>query len=257
MAAAFNLVLSDRNVKAILVNIFAGINRCDWVAQGVVQAAQGLRCRWWYGLRGPMSRRAGASSRVRAAHHLGGHAGGGGAQSGAASRGSHMSILIDASTRVIVQGVTGDKASFHTQEMIDYGTRVVGGVTPGKGGQTHLGRPVFNTVKDAVNATGAEASLAFVPPPYAADALMEAADAALRLVCIITDGIPAQDMMRVKRYLNAIPRSSAPRWSARTAPASSARARPCSASCRATSIFPAASASSRAPAPWATRPARR
>ncbi len=117
-----------------------------------------------------------------------------------------MSILIDASTRVIVQGVTGDKASFHAKEMIDYGTRVVGGVTPGKGGQTHLGRPVFNTVKDAVNATGAEASLAFVPPPYAADALMEAADAALRLVCIITDGIPAQDMMRVKRYLKRYPK---------------------------------------------------
>ena len=117
-----------------------------------------------------------------------------------------MSILIDAATRVIVQGFTGDKASFHAKEMIDYGTRVVGGVTPGKGGQSHLGRPVFNTVKDAVNATGAEASLAFVPPPYAADALMEAADAALRLVCIITDGIPAQDMMRVKRYLRRYPR---------------------------------------------------
>ncbi len=117
-----------------------------------------------------------------------------------------MSILIDATTRVIVQGFTGDKASFHAKEMIDYGTRVVGGVTPGKGGQSHLGRPVFHTVKDAVNATGAEASLAFVPPPYAADALMEAADAGLRLVCIITDGIPAQDMMRVKRYLRRYPR---------------------------------------------------
>ncbi len=117
-----------------------------------------------------------------------------------------MSILIDAATRVIVQGFTGDKATFHAKEMIDYGTRVVGGVTPGKGGQTHLGRPVFNTVKDAVNATGAQASLAFVPPPYAADALMEAADAGLRLVCIITDGVPAQDMMRIKRYLKRYPR---------------------------------------------------
>jgi len=112
-----------------------------------------------------------------------------------------MSILIDETTPVILQGFTGDKATFHAKEMMAYGTRVVGGVTPGKGGQTHLGRPVFNTVKDAVRATGAEASLAFVPPPYAADALMEAADAGLRLVCIITDGIPAQDMMRVKRYL--------------------------------------------------------
>src|SRR6267378_3252509 len=119
-----------------------------------------------------------------------------------------MSILIDEKTRVIVQGFTGDKASFHAKEMIAYGTRVVGGVTPGKGGQTHLDRPVFDTVKEAVEATGAEASLAFVPPPYAGDALMEAADAGLRLVCIITDGIPAQDMMRVKRYLMRYPRES-------------------------------------------------
>jgi len=119
-----------------------------------------------------------------------------------------MSILIDEKTRVIVQGFTGDKASFHAKEMIAYGTRVVGGVTPGKGGQKHLDRPVFDTVKDAVQATGAEASLAFVPPPYAGDALMEAADAGLRLVCIITDGIPAQDMMRVKRYLMRYPRES-------------------------------------------------
>jgi malate-CoA ligase subunit alpha len=117
-----------------------------------------------------------------------------------------MSILIDATTRVIVQGITGDKATFHAKEMIGYGTQVVGGVTPGKGGQVHLDRPVFNTVKDAVRATGAEASLAFVPPPYAADALMEAADAGLKLVCIITDGIPSQDMMRVKRYLRRYPK---------------------------------------------------
>ena len=112
-----------------------------------------------------------------------------------------MSILIDEKTRVIVQGYTGDKATFHAKEMIAYGTNVVGGVTPGKGGRTHLDRPVYDTVKEAVRATGAEASLAFVPPPYAADALMEAADAGLKLVTIITDGIPAQDMMRVKRFL--------------------------------------------------------
>ena len=118
-----------------------------------------------------------------------------------------MSILIDENTPVIIQGFTGDKATFHATEMIAYGTNVVGGVTPGKGGRRHLDRPVFDTVKDAVKATGAEASLAFVPPPYAADALMEAADAGLRLVCIITDGIPAQDMMtRVKRYLRRYPR---------------------------------------------------
>jgi len=117
-----------------------------------------------------------------------------------------MSILIDEKTAVLVQGFTGDKASFHAKAMIDYGTRVVGGVTPGKGGQTHLGRPVFNTVKDAVRATAATTSIAFVPPAFAADSLMEAADAGLKLVCIITDGIPAQDMMRVKRYLMRYPR---------------------------------------------------
>ena len=117
-----------------------------------------------------------------------------------------MSILIDEKTRVIVQGFTGDKATFHANEMIQYGTNVVGGVTPGKGGKVHLDRPVFNTVQQAVDATGAQASLAFVPPPYAADALMEAADAGLDLVCIITDGIPAQDMMRVKRYLRRYPK---------------------------------------------------
>jgi malate-CoA ligase subunit alpha len=117
-----------------------------------------------------------------------------------------MSILIDESTSVLVQGFTGDKASFHAKEMIAYGTRVVAGVTPGKGGQTHLNCPVFNTVKDAVRETGATTSIAFVPPAFAADSLMEAADGGLRLVCIITDGIPAQDMMRVKRYLMRYPR---------------------------------------------------
>ena len=117
-----------------------------------------------------------------------------------------MSILIDEKTPVIIQGFTGDKATFHAREMIAYGTRVVGGVTPGKGGQTHLERPVFNTVKEAVRATGATTSLAFVPPAFAADSLMEAADAGLALVCTITDGIPAQDMMRVKRYLMRYPK---------------------------------------------------
>ena len=118
-----------------------------------------------------------------------------------------MSSLIDEKTPIIVQGFTGDKASFHASEMINYGSNVVGGVTPGKGGLIHLERPVFNTVKDAVNETNATASLAFVPPTYAADALMEAADAGLSLVCIITDGIPSQDMMRVKRFLMRYPKN--------------------------------------------------
>ena len=112
-----------------------------------------------------------------------------------------MSILIDEKTPILVQGITGDKGSFHTKEMIGHGSNVVGGVTPGKGGATHLGVPVFDTVKEAVRVTGATASITFVAPAFAADAIMEAADAGIRLVCSITDGIPAQDMMRVKRYL--------------------------------------------------------
>jgi len=112
-----------------------------------------------------------------------------------------MSILLDKNTRVIVQGFTGKIGSFHAEDMKRYGTNVVGGVTPGKGGQTHLDMPVFNTVKGAVQETGADASIVFVPPPFAADSIMEAADAGIRLCVCITDGIPSQDMIRVKRYM--------------------------------------------------------
>ena len=112
-----------------------------------------------------------------------------------------MSILIDENTPVIVQGITGRIGSFHTEEMLAYGTNLVGGVTPGKGGADHLGKPVFNTVKDAVDATGATASIIFVPPPSAADSIMEAADAGISVCVAVTDGIPAQDMIRVKRYM--------------------------------------------------------
>ena len=112
-----------------------------------------------------------------------------------------MSILVDERTRVIIQGFTGDKGTFHGKEMIAYGTNLVGGVTPGKGGQRHLDRPVFNTVKEAVREAGAEATIIFVPAAFCADSIMEAADAGIRFICAITDGIPAQDMMMVKRYL--------------------------------------------------------
>lgn len=112
-----------------------------------------------------------------------------------------MAILIDDSSRVIIQGITGKMASFHAEEMIEYGTNVVGGVTPGKGGTTHLDRPVFNTVKEAVRQTGADTSILFVPAPFAADSIMEAADGGIRYCVAITEGIPAQDMMRVKRYM--------------------------------------------------------
>lgn len=112
-----------------------------------------------------------------------------------------MSILINENTKVLVQGITGRMAQFHTKEMIEYGTNVVAGVTPGKAGEVIEDVPVFNTVKEAVDATGAEASLVFVPPPFAADSIMEAADAGIRYAVCITDGIPAQDMIRVKRYM--------------------------------------------------------
>jgi malate-CoA ligase subunit alpha len=117
-----------------------------------------------------------------------------------------MAILINEKSRIIVQGFTGDKGTFHAKEMIEYGKNVVGGVTPGKGGSKHLGLPVFDTVKDAVNAVGADTSITFVAPAFCADALMEAADAGIKLVCSITDGIPAQDMMRVKRFLMRYPK---------------------------------------------------
>ena len=121
-----------------------------------------------------------------------------------------MSILIDETTPILVQGMTGDKGTFHTKEMVAYGSNVVGGVTPGKGGGTHLGLPVFNTMKEAVKTTGATTSITFVAPAFCADAIMEAADAGIRLICSITDGIPAQDMMRVKRYMMRYPKASRP-----------------------------------------------
>lgn len=119
-----------------------------------------------------------------------------------------MSILLNGETKVIVQGITGKMARFHTAEMIEYGTNVVGGVVPGRGGELVEGLPVFNTVKEAVAQTGAEASLVFVPPPFAADSIMEAADNGIRYCVCITDGIPAQDMIVVKRYMFRFPRES-------------------------------------------------
>jgi malate-CoA ligase subunit alpha len=112
-----------------------------------------------------------------------------------------MAIFINETTRIIVQGFTGKIGSFHAQDMINYGSKVVGGITPGKGGQIHLGLPVFNTVKEAVQQAGAEASIIFVPPAFAADSIMEAADAGIKYCVAITDGIPTQDMMTVKNFL--------------------------------------------------------
>ena len=112
-----------------------------------------------------------------------------------------MAILIDRNTPVIVQGFTGQTGTFHSMEMIEYGTNIVGGVTPGKGGTNNLNRPVFDTMREAVAATGATASISFIPPPFAADGIMEAADAGIKYCVCISDGIPAHDMIRVKRYM--------------------------------------------------------
>jgi succinyl-CoA synthetase alpha subunit len=114
-----------------------------------------------------------------------------------------MSILVNKNSRIIVQGFTGGEGTFHAQQMIEYGTQVVGGITPGKGGQKHLDRPVFNTVVDAVKKTGANTSVIFVPAAFAADAIMEAAEAGIGVVVCITEGIPTQDMVKVKEYLKS------------------------------------------------------
>ena len=112
-----------------------------------------------------------------------------------------MSVLVNKDSRIIVQGFTGSEGTFHATQMLEYGTNVVGGVTPGKGGQTHLDRPVFNTVKDAVITTGADVSVIFVPPAFAGDAIIEAADAGIKVIVTITEGIPTRDMIKVKSYL--------------------------------------------------------
>ena len=116
-----------------------------------------------------------------------------------------MSVLVNKNTKVIVQGFTGQQGTFHATQMVEYGTKVVGGVTPGKGGTTHIELPVFNTVREAVDATGADASVIYVPPPFAADAILEAADAGIRVIVCITEGIPVLDMLRVKNTLKGYP----------------------------------------------------
>jgi len=112
-----------------------------------------------------------------------------------------MSVLVNKNSKIVVQGFTGSEGTFHSEQMIEYGTNIVGGITPGKGGQVHLGRPVFNTVADAVEKTGADVSVIFVPPAFAADAIMEAADAGIKVIVCITEGIPTRDMVIAKQYL--------------------------------------------------------
>ena len=207
MVKAFKLISQDEKVKVILVNIFAGINRCDWVAEGIIQALQKIKINMPLVIRlagtnvekgnkilkeskinyiEASTLEDAANKAVKALKELGEKL---------------MSILIDKKTKILVQGFTGKFGSFHAEEMIKYGTSVVGGVTPGKGGQTHLNLPVFNTVKEAVKNTGATASILFVPPAFAADSAMEAADAGIKTCVAITDGIPSHDMIKIKRYM--------------------------------------------------------
>ena len=115
-----------------------------------------------------------------------------------------MAVLVTKDSKIIVQGITGKEGSFHAGQMIEYGTPIVGGVTPGKGGQEHLGKPVWNTVDEAVRTAGADTSIIFVPPPYAGDAIMEAASAGIKVIICITEGIPVQDMVKVKAYIDTV-----------------------------------------------------
>ena len=218
---AFKILLADKNVRAVLINIFGGILRCDVLAAGRHRGRAGARrqgadCH----PHGRHERRAGqAHARGERAEfperRRNGRRGREGGRSGgitlppaapaACSRASIMSILLDKNTRLLVQGLTGREGTFHAQQAADYGTTVVGGVTPGKGGTTHEGWPIFNTVAECVRETGANASVIFVPPAFAADAIMEAAEARLPLVVCITEGIPTLDMMKVMDFIRDTP----------------------------------------------------
>lgn len=168
-----------------------------------------------------------------------------------------MAILINENTRIVVQGFTGKIDAFHAQDMINYGSNVVGGITPGKGGQTHLGLPVFNTVKEAVQEVGADASIIFVPPAFAADSIMEAADAGIKYCVAITDGIPTQDMMTVKNFLRRLPDDKRMVLTGLIALALSAQENQCWASCLDISTCLVMSASWVAPVRWVTKPPRK
>ena len=204
VTTAFKLILQNPKVKAILVNIFGGIVRCDMIAEGVIGAARDLGLHLPVvvrieGTNAPQGRKMLAESGLEliAAADL----------TDAAKkvvRGREevtMSILINKNTRVICQGFTGKQGTFHSEQCLEYGTKLVGGVTPGRGGEKHLGLPVFDTVRDAVAKTGADATMIYVPAPFAADAIIEAADAGIELIVCITEGIPVNDMVKVKAAL--------------------------------------------------------
>jgi succinyl-CoA synthetase alpha subunit len=207
VAAAFRILLSDAAVKAIFINIFGGILRCDVLAEGVVVAAREGRAqgaaRRPHGRHERRARQADPRG-VEARHHLrDGH--GGRRQEGGRRGGAVMSVLVGKKTRVLTQGITGATGQLHTRLCREYGTQMVAGVTPGRGGTDFEGIPIFDTVSAAVQATGADASVIYVPPGGAGDAIMEAADAGIPLVVCITEGVPVLDMVRVKRFLEGRP----------------------------------------------------
>ncbi len=206
MATSLEVVLSDPAVRAVFINIFGGITRCDLVAKGMLGSARPGRChRAARGAPRRHERRAGAGDPRRSrepAHRAGRDDARGGRAGGVdRERGGGVSILVGADTRLVVQGLTGKEGTFHTLRNRDYGTHVVAGVTPGKGGHDVEGIPVFDTVADAVRETGANTSMIFVPPRFAAEAILEAVDAGVGLVVCITEGIPVKDMAHVHSFL--------------------------------------------------------
>ncbi len=204
VSAAFKLILSNAKVTAILINIFGGIVRCDIIAEGIIAAVKevGVSIPVIVRLEGtnaPLARELLAQERT--GHHAGERSHRCGGESGAHGGSAGMSILIGRNTKVICQGFTGKQGTFHSEQSLAYGTKLVGGVTPGRGGEKHLGLPVFDTAKEAVYETGATVSVIYVPAPFAADAILEAADAGVELIVCITEGIPVNDMVTVKATL--------------------------------------------------------
>ena len=203
---AFRILMADKNVKAVLINIFGGILRCDVLAQGVIAAVKelGVPVPIVIRMEGTNVEEGKRMLRESGLNFTTADSMGEAAEKVVALRAREardVAVLLDKHTRLIVQGLTGREGTFHAKAAAAYGTQVVGGVTPGKGGTTHEGWPIFNSVHDAVRETGANATVIFVPPPFAADAIMEAADAGIPLAVCITEGIPDVDMLKALTFM--------------------------------------------------------
>ena len=201
VAEAFKIILSDQNVRAVLVNIFGGIIRCDLIAEGIIEAMEKINITVPVVIRLEGNRAAEAKEQLKhsklnivVADNLDNAA----SLAVEAAGNGIMSILINRETKVICQGITGAQGTFHSKQTLEYGTQLVGGVTPGKGGQVHLGLPVFSTVMEAVQSTEASASVIYVPAPFCKDSIMEAAYAGIKLIVCITEGVPTLDMLDCK-----------------------------------------------------------